>query len=88
MSPAARQQQQEEGEGEGEGEESTAEAMSVLRELSSVSCLAASPRRLYSGSLEGNDILCRAIEDTSASSLQSQEEDECVRVSEHSDSIL
>jgi two-component sensor histidine kinase len=65
--------------------EEAAAAINVLREhTSSVSSLAASHNMLYSGSLECQDIFYRAIEDTSSS----ESEVECVRVSQHSDSIL
>lgn len=63
------EQGQEQGQERGERGEDIEEAINVLREhSSSVSCLAVSHNRLYSASQEGNDIFCRAIEDTSASS--------------------
>eukprot|EP00603_Paraphysomonas_imperforata_P000819 CAMPEP_0114446198 /NCGR_PEP_ID=MMETSP0103-20121206/19081_1 /TAXON_ID=37642 ORGANISM="Paraphysomonas imperforata, Strain PA2" /NCGR_SAMPLE_ID=MMETSP0103 /ASSEMBLY_ACC=CAM_ASM_000201 /LENGTH=540 /DNA_ID=CAMNT_0001617965 /DNA_START=19 /DNA_END=1641 /DNA_ORIENTATION=+ len=59
------------------------EAISILREhTSDVSCLAISSNMLYSGSLDSNEIIYRAIEDTSVAEV------ECVRIEKHSDSIL
>ena len=59
------------------------EAINVLREhTSNVSCLALSPNTLYSGSLDSSEVLYRAVEDTSSTHV------ECVRVQQHSDSIL
>jgi hypothetical protein len=62
---------------------SAEEAINVLREHNSnVTCLAVSPNMLYSGSLDCNEIFYRAIEDTSSVGV------DCVRISQHSDSIL